>query len=92
MSSLIFLVDKPVELQNYTFTARCSYYTRWPMEHVLGQHHPQVPTATASFVNEVRDVGEAMGGVAHEVEDVPQLFADAYAAEIRARAAAVGAA
>ena len=91
MSTLVFLVDTPVELQNYTFTARGSFYTRWPMEHVLGQHHPPVPTAAASVVNGMRDVGETMGHVAHEVEEVallPVHLAEAAAGDAARLAAA----
>ena len=69
MSTLVFLVDKPSEVQDYTFTARGSWYTRWPMEHVLGQHHPPIPTASHSFVNAARDAAEAAGhGVVEAAE------------------------
>jgi len=69
MSSLIFLIDTPPEPQSYTFTVRGSYYTRWPMEHVLGQHHPPIPSSSPGVVSHLRDAGEHFGQVMHDLTD-----------------------
>jgi len=69
MSSLIFLIDAPPEPQSYTFTVRGSYYTRWPMEHVLGQHHPPIPSSSPGVVSHLRDAGEHFGQVMHDLSD-----------------------
>lgn len=69
MSTLCILLDTPAELQTYTLTARASYYTRWPMSHVLGQHHPAIPAVGTDLVNAARDAAEEVGSV---VKDVTQ--------------------
>jgi hypothetical protein len=69
MSSLVFLIDSPPEVQSYTFTVRGTYYTRWPMEHVLGQHHPPIPHAHPGVVSHIRDAGEHFGQVMHDLSE-----------------------
>jgi len=69
MSTLVFLIDAPSEEQTYTFTVRASYYTRWPMAHVLGQHHPPIPASSPGVVSHLRDAGEHFGQVMHDISD-----------------------
>jgi len=74
MSTVCILFEKPTDPQNYTITARGTYYTRWPMAHVLGQHHPPIKTAPASVVTKLRDAAEAFAGVSHDVADGVSTF------------------
>ena len=69
MSTICVLFDRPPEPQTYTISARGTYYTRWPMESVMGQHHPPIPTAPPGLLSKLRDAGEHFKDVVHDVGD-----------------------
>jgi hypothetical protein len=69
MSTLCVLFDSPPEVQSYTISARGTYYSRWPLEHVLGQHHPPIPSAPAGVVSRLRDAGEHFKDMLHNAAD-----------------------
>lgn len=51
MSTLIFLMETSTAAQLLTFTARASFYTRWPLNTVPGQSQVDIPTATPGVLN-----------------------------------------
>lgn len=51
MSTLIMVIESPTIAQSYTVSARASWYTRWPLNTVLGQSMRDVPTADARVIN-----------------------------------------
>jgi len=59
MSIVAWVFEPASDVQDYSFTVRSSYYTRWPLTSVPGQSMKPVPTAPASVVNHVRDVAES---------------------------------
>jgi hypothetical protein len=69
MSTICVLFASPPESQTYTFSVRGTYYTKWPMEHVLGQHHPPIPSASPGVVSRLKDVGEHFKDVVHDAAD-----------------------
>jgi hypothetical protein len=69
MSVVAFIFDPVVDAQDYSVTIRASYYTRWPLTSVPGQSMRNIPTASASIINHVRDHAENTGNdLAHIVE------------------------
>jgi len=69
MSVVAFIFDPVVDAQDYSVTIRASFYTRWPLTSVPGQSMRNIPTASASIINHVRDHAENTGNdLAHIVE------------------------
>jgi len=69
MSTICVLFESPTEPQNYTITARGTYYTRWPMEHVLGQSHPPIPTCPPGRLSQIKDTAEHFKDMVHDAAD-----------------------
>lgn len=69
MSTICVLLESPTESQNYTITARGTYYTRWPMEHVLGQSHPPIPTCPPGRLTQIKDAAEHFKDMVHDAAD-----------------------
>lgn len=59
MSIVAWVFEPASDVQDYSFTVRASYYTRWPLTSVPGQSMRAVPTAPATVINHVRDVAES---------------------------------
>jgi len=59
MSISAWVFEPASDTQDYSFTVRASYYTRWPLSSIPGQSMKPVPTAPPAIVNHVRDVAEA---------------------------------
>jgi len=67
MSTVIIVIEIAASPQTYTFSGRSTWYTRWPLNTVLGQSMRDVPTAPAERINRDMRRGEDM---AHEPEYV----------------------
>lgn len=59
MSICAWIFEPASDVQDYSFTVRASYYSRWPLASVPGQSMRPVPTAPAGIINHVRDVAES---------------------------------
>jgi hypothetical protein len=59
MSICAWVFEPASDVQDYSFTVRASYYSRWPLSSVPGQSMRPVPTAPAGIINHVRDVAES---------------------------------
>lgn len=59
--STICIVIEPFpddSVNDYSFTSRAAFYSRWPLASVPGQAHIPVPTAAAAVINKERDATE----------------------------------
>lgn len=59
MSTLIIVFESPVSDQTITVSGRSSWYTRWPLNTVLGQSMRSTPTSSAEHLNNAIHRGEA---------------------------------
>lgn len=77
MSTICVLFNTPSEDQSYTLTARSSYYTRWPMAHVLGQKHKPIPDASKQpgLLSAFRAAASAGKDMLHSATEVAQAAA-----------------
>jgi len=58
MSVIFFLIEDPPATQGYTLTAMGSWYTRWPLESVLGRSMKDVPTTGQAALNALHKKAE----------------------------------
>jgi hypothetical protein len=71
MSTVLISFQPPAVTQTYTITARATFYTRWPLDTIVGQAQTPIPTAPASLINSMHTVADrvATKGL-HFAEDV----------------------
>jgi hypothetical protein len=62
MSTIFVVIDEPAAPQNWSVYVRAAYYTRWPLNSVLGQHNVPVPTAPLATLNAASSVAEGLAG------------------------------
>jgi len=96
MSALFIVIDSTSVQQTYTATAYGSWYTRWPVESILGQAQRPIPVAPQAVVNKVHATGKALASGPHSLSDlgvVAGLTAAAikYGPRVARRAGAEGA-
>lgn len=65
MSAVYIVFEGPAAVQDYTVSWRAHYYTRWPLDSILGQSQKFVPTKDAKTLNDGRDHAEASGSALH---------------------------
>lgn len=58
MSTILAVFEDVSNSQDYTCTARASWYARYGLDTVLGQSQRPVPTASAAVINKARDTAE----------------------------------
>jgi len=58
MSTIFVVFEPPAVDQTYTVTARASWYTRWPLDTIMGQSMKPIPTAPLSTINGAQDQAE----------------------------------
>lgn len=58
MSTTVYIFEPTEHAQDYSVTARGSFYTRWPLTSVPGQSMTNSPTAPAPLVNKTHDHAE----------------------------------
>lgn len=51
MSTIVIVAESPPAVQSYTFSGRGSWYTRWPLNTVLGQTSREIPVASQTTLN-----------------------------------------
>jgi len=62
MSCCICLIEEPPVAQNYTIVARSTWYTRWPLNSIVGQSMRDMPIASLGLLNSVKKSAEANSG------------------------------
>jgi hypothetical protein len=67
MSTVILVFDEFSTAQSYTVSAHGSWYTRWPLESILGQSMSDIPTADASFLNNLSKHASTFGKTMSEL-------------------------
>lgn len=67
MSTIVFIIEQTSQEQDYTMTVRASYYTRWPLTTVPGQSMTNIPTSSATHLNNMRDAAERHASVLQPV-------------------------
>jgi len=58
MSTIYVVFEVPSATNDYTATARASWYSRWPLESILGQSMKDMPTAPQEHINAIQDHAE----------------------------------
>lgn len=59
MSTIIFACDRPTGTQNAILTAHASFYSRWPLDSIPGQHQKGIPTTQHDTHNKIhRDASD----------------------------------
>lgn len=58
MSVIAYIFDHVTDEQEYSFTIRAAYYTRWPLDSVPGMQMKNIPVAKAEVINAVHDKTE----------------------------------
>jgi hypothetical protein len=64
MSTIAILVDVTSSAQSYTVSARANFYTRWPIDSIMGQSMKDVPLAEVKQVNAHHNAATAAAGMA----------------------------
>jgi hypothetical protein len=64
MSTLVVILDVASADQSYTLSTRASFYTRWPVDTIMGQHMIHTPVAPQAAINAARLSAQAAGHVA----------------------------
>lgn len=73
MSTIFVVFEVPAAPQDYTFTIRPSFYTRWPLSTVPGQAQKPIPTAPLQLINQHVVQASALGKYAVQVSN-PRVF------------------
>lgn len=60
MSTIFVVIDEPASAQNWSIFCRSAYYSRWPLNSVLGQSNVPVPTAPLDALNAAGRIAEAL--------------------------------
>jgi hypothetical protein len=60
MSTVFVVLDEPADTQNWSVFCRSAYYSRWPLNSVLGQSNIPVPTAPLQAINAAGRIAEAL--------------------------------
>lgn len=67
MSVIAYVFDAVSDQQDYSVTIRASYYTRWPLTSVPGQHMKNMPSAPPGHINHVHTHAQ---NTAHELTNI----------------------
>jgi len=70
MSTVVILVDPVSTTNTYTASVHAEYYTRWPLNTVMGKHMKPIPTAPVAQVNAINQHAQASADVLHTAEGV----------------------
>jgi hypothetical protein len=70
MSTIVMVIEPVSDENTYQITGGASFYTRWPLNTVMGQSMKNVPHAPASYVNKIRDHAESTSSMLRSVGEV----------------------
>lgn len=63
MSTIVLVFEDPPVLNTYVLSMMAQYYTRWPINTILGQHMRPTPVAAAADINRHQQHAEAYAHV-----------------------------
>lgn len=66
MSTILIVLETIDPANKYDIRAKAAFYTRWPLDTIMGQNMKPIPTHSAAAVNKAKDEAEALAHVARE--------------------------
>ncbi len=70
MSTVVIIVDPTSTTNTYTASVHAEFYTRWPLNTVMGKHMKPIPTAPVAQVNAINQHAQTSADVLHTAEGV----------------------